>query len=543
MAGEVDEREDVPGLCDNQRLDHETKELMPTPIPVVDLFAGPGGLGEGFSSLTDRSGSRIFDVRVSIEKDPVAHRTLSLRALFRSFPDGSAPDPYYDYVRGDITRAEVLSHPSITDASRAAYAEAKNATLGETPREKVDQWIRESIRNSDPWILIGGPPCQAYSIAGRSRMRGADPKAFEEDKRHFLYREYLRIIRSFGPAIFVMENVKGILTSKHGGSLIFDRILDDLSWPGNGLEYDIRSFVVDGHGDSVRPRDFIIEAENFGVPQMRHRVILFGVRRDLSWLDHDVLSPATTGRVSVRQAISGLPLLRSRLSREPDSFESWFQVIREAPHSLKGWRTETREKIEEWMREAATRAAAHQSTGGRFVAGDVNTETSMPTALRSWYHDPRLGGTALHETRAHMRSDLHRYLFASCYAAEFGYSPKLAQFPKGLLPEHCNVKAESIPFTDRFRVQVSQYPSTTVVSHISKDGNYYIHPDPSQCRSLTVREAARLQTFPDNYFFEGNRTEQYVQVGNAVPPYLARQIAGVVSDFLARAATEQRNHA
>ena len=140
--------------------------------------------------------------------------------------------------------------------------------------------------------------------------------------------------------------------------------------------------MVDGRGDSIRPQDFIIEAENFGVPQMRHRVILFGVRRDLSWLDHDVLSPAMTGRVSVWQAISGLPLFRSRLSREPDSFESWFQVIREAPRSLKGWRSKTREKIEELMREAATR---HQSTGDRFVAGDMNTVRLQALILKERY--------------------------------------------------------------------------------------------------------------------------------------------------------------
>ncbi len=216
-------------------------------------------------------------------------------------------------------------------------------------------------------------------------MRGADPKAFEDDKRHFLYKEYLRIIRGFGPAIFVMENVKGILTSKHGGSLIFERILEDLSRPGDGLEYDIRSFVVNARGDSIRPQDFIIETENFGVPQTRHRVILFGVRRDLSWIDHDALSPAITGRVSVQQAISGLPFLRSRLSREPDCFESWLQVIRDAPLSLKGWRTSTREKIEAWMRGAATRAAAHQSTGDRFVAGDMNTVRLQALLLKERY--------------------------------------------------------------------------------------------------------------------------------------------------------------
>lgn len=470
--------------------------MIPKPIPVVDLFAGPGGLGEGFSSVVNSSGSRIFDVRVSIEKDPTAHRTLLLRALFRSFPEGKTPDCYYDYVRGDATKEEMLSHPSMVDAAYAANIEARNATLGETPSKEIDQWIRESIGDSDPWILIGGPPCQAYSIAGRSRMRGIDPTAFEDDKRHFLYKEYLRIIRVFGPTIFVMENVKGILSSMHGGSLIFERILGDLIKPGNGLEYDIRSFVVNDHGNNISPQDFIIKAENFGVPQMRHRVILFGVRSDLSWLSHKVLRPLTSEKVSVLQAISGLPVLRSRLSKEPDSFESWLHAIKEAPCKLKGWQAKPRQKIEELMCDAATRAKAHQTTGSRFVTGNVNTDTAMSESLRSWYHDPRLGGTTLHEARSHMRSDLHRYLFTSCYAAEFGHSPKLAQFPEKLLPNHENISNENVPFSDRFRVQTGQHPSTTVVSHISKDGRYsfqyrsaYAIPRPlseSECRALPL---------------------------------------------------------
>ncbi len=142
-----------------------------------------------------------------------------------------------------------------------------------------------------------------------------------------------------------------------------------------------------------------------------------------------------------------------------------------------------------------------------------------------------------------MVSDLHRYLFASCYAKEYQYSPKLNMFPPGLLPNHRNVDDENVPFDDRFRVQISGAPSTTIVSHISKDGHYYIHHDPSQCRSLTVREAARLQTFPDNYFFEGTRTQQYHQVGNAVPPFLAKQLGESVASFLQlpkRAAVQQR---
>jgi DNA (cytosine-5)-methyltransferase 1 len=500
-------------------------------IPIVDLFAGPGGLGEGFSSLKDNNGSRVFDVRISIEKDPVAHQTLSLRSIFRSFPPDQVPDCYYDYIRGDITKAEFFANPSISSRLRAAFDEARNATLGDVPEKDVDHWIRNAIGNVEPWVLIGGPPCQAYSLAGRSRMRGRDPQAFEADNRHFLYKEYLRIIRKFEPAVFVMENVKGILSSTHGGSSIFERILDDLAKPGNGLEYDIRSFVTLGSGESISPNDFVIRSEKFGLPQMRHRVILFGIRRDLASRTHSIIqtSPAD---VSVLHAISDLPKLRSRLSKEPDSFEGWLGALAETSRTLKGWRIGLSTAIEERIRNATHEARKHESTGAIFMPGGAKKSVDMPAHLQAWYLDSRIGGVCLHEARSHMRSDLHRYLFASCFAKECGYSPKLAQFPKGLLPNHVNASDDNAPFSDRFKVQLEGMPSTTVVSHIAKDGHYYIHPDPSQCRSLTVREAARLQTFPDNYFFEGTRTQQYTQVGNAVPPYLAYQIAQVVYNFL-----------
>jgi DNA (cytosine-5)-methyltransferase 1 len=139
-----------------------------------------------------------------------------------------------------------------------------------------------------------------------------------------------------------------------------------------------------------------------------------------------------------------------------------------------------------------------------------------------------------YEARAHIRADLHRYFFLAAFGRVHGRSPFLKDFPTELLPEHKNV-GEALTgskFNDRFRVQLEGHPATTIVSHIAKDGHYYVHYDPTQCRSLTVREAARIQTFPDNYFFEGPRTEQYFQVGNAVPPLLARQIADVVADLL-----------
>lgn len=509
---------------------------QPEPIPVIDLFAGPGGLSEGFSSIRRDDGRSSFEVRVSIEKEAVAHRTLSLRALYRALSKNHVPDCYYDYISGKISRDQLFTHPDIPEEAKHAAQEAHCMELGGTPDAEVDALIKHALGNSPEWVLIGGPPCQAYSLAGRSRMRRGDPKKFEQDARHLLYEQYLRILRKFGPSIFVMENVKGILTSRLGGSLIFDRILSDLSDPGNGLHYQIRSFVTDG--SDLEPPDYLIESEAYGLPQARHRVILFGIRSDVVEAGSDLLKEsgrfllkASSSKVTVDQALRGMPSLRSRLSKEKDDHDLWLSALKNAKQGLKTWRHTDRLNIEQRMTQAYVGAWNNQSFGGPFVA-ETPDFSRMPSHLREWLEDPRLAGVLQHEARKHMRADLERYLFASCYAKETGRSPKLDDFPPRLLPMHGNILDENIPFKDRFRVQRGDAPSTTIVSHIAKDGHYYIHPDPSQCRSLTVREAARLQTFPDNYYFEGNKTEQYWQVGNAVPPLLARQIAEIVLDLL-----------
>lgn len=139
-------------------------------IPVIDLFAGPGGLCEGFSSIFDEAGARRFTVKVSVEMDPIAHRTLMLRSIFRKFPKGKVPASYYDYICGRITREAFLAHPEIKDAAESAAREARCAELGVTPAEKVDGWIRDALGTETDWVLIGGPPCQAYSLAGRGRQ-------------------------------------------------------------------------------------------------------------------------------------------------------------------------------------------------------------------------------------------------------------------------------------------------------------------------------------------------------------------------------------
>ncbi|WP_051849243.1 DNA cytosine methyltransferase [Thiomonas sp. FB-Cd] len=504
-------------------------------IPIIDLFAGPGGLGEGFASLTGKDGLPAFDLRLSIEKDPVAHRTLRLRAAYRLLRSTPGEHHYYDYVRGDITADEFLRIPAVKAAMDEAAEEARCHELGRTPEQVVDREILRALGGRTDWVLIGGPPCQAYSLAGRARR--TNDASFADDVKHFLYREYLRIIRAHHPAMFVMENVKGLLSSTHSGNPMFTRILDDLSVPHEGVEYEIKSFVKFDDGLGLAPADYLIESERFGLPQARHRVILLGIRRSLGARQARLLSPSPP--ITVVEAIGDLPPMRSRLSRTSDSKEAWNAAILQASSLVRGWSAGGVRRITSIMRAASDTAASLDSTGARFVRnassnprGNISPQAQT---FRDWVMRPLVGGVLQHEARAHMANDLARYLFAASFASEFGYSPGLANYPPALLPKHRNAvtsDGSSPPFNDRFRVQCAHQPSSTVVSHIAKDGHYYIHYDPSQCRSLTVREAARLQTFPDDYFFEGTRTQQYTQVGNAVPPLLARGIAELVRDLL-----------
>jgi DNA (cytosine-5)-methyltransferase 1 len=504
-------------------------------FPVIDLFAGPGGLGEGFASYINKIGLHSFKVALSVEKDAFAYKTLELRKFFRQFPQGEVPEEYYQYLSGKISR-ELLFEKFEDQANRAQEGIWK-AELGKTEVRLVDNKIRNAIGKNEFWVLVGGPPCQAYSTIGRSKIRNLGPETFEQDSRHFLYREYLRILRRFSPPVFVMENVKGLLSSKIDGELIIGRILKDLSRKaGSSPGYNIYSFVQPSTHSKLDPSDFLICSEKYGIPQNRHRVLLLGIRRDLPQR-HLLLEPAGYSP-TVNDAIGDLPKLRSKLSREPDSSEMWHEAISAALDSeLLGLHFDG--AVGEVIRRTLESGARHDTGHDGFVEGRCRSEPSKWfSANHAWFEDIRLEGVCNHSSRAHMRSDLARYLFISAYGKVHGTSPKLRHFPTNLLPAHENVaKAMTTNmFCDRFRVQVGEKPSTTVLSHIAKDGHYYIHPDPSQCRSLTVREAARLQTFPDNYYFEGPKTEQYRQVGNAVPPLLGRQLAHVVNDILATSA-------
>lgn len=486
---------------------------------IIDLFAGPGGLGEGFSRA-GRDEDTPMNIHLSVEMDDHAVQTLRLRSFMRSF-DTPPPEYYKALNAGTPLPSWEEIYPSNW---KLAQTEVRQRVLGadgvfEEIAVELDK-ARET--NHGDTILIGGPPCQAYSLAGRSRNKGKEGYIAEEDGRHYLYREYVRILDRLRPAAFVMENVKGMLSSKVDGGGIFSRVLDDLESAGDdGYHLLPLAAIPPAAGQRADGRDFLIRAENHGVPQARHRVIVLGVRKDIPL--PDITAPLLgepTKAVSVADVINDLWKLRSGLSRR-DSTSEWQLEVRS-----QAWAIERSSDIEAGVRDIVGRVAHDEVLPRDRCSRRTRDANCLPNHLRTWFQDDSLLATLQHETRGHIPDDLGRYLFSAAYAQVHNRAPKLSEFPDFLQPKHRN--RDSGDFADRFRTQVATRPSTTVTSHISKDGHYFIHPDPIQCRSLTVREAARLQTFPDNYFFSGPRTKQYHQVGNAVPPYLAYQIAKAV---------------
>jgi DNA (cytosine-5)-methyltransferase 1 len=500
--------------------------------PVIDIFAGPGGLGEGFSSLTqaNKPNRAKFKIALSIEKDEHAYNTLHLRHFYRAFASNKVPETYYQYLKAELSKEELFKiHPK--EAASAQHS-AWHCELGTDSRAEVRQRIAKLIHRSKKWVLVGGPPCQAYSLVGRSRM-GNDPN-FKEDHRHFLYKEYLQILADHKPPVFVMENVPGLLSSKIDGELVINHIVRDLTRPSfairgkdEGKEYQLYSLSEPNlDGIDPDPKSFIVKAEEYGIPQARHRVFILGVRIDVP------IRPRTLEKTqphNLADVIGDLPKLRSGISKTEDSDAAWIRLFQSIPEQK--WFQEAQDN---GFPEIADLTQKMLSIMLQDINPKSNSHYATPSHLKEWFYDDRLPILLSHETRSHMPSDLHRYYFATLYAHAKRISPKIPDFPNGLLPEHKNVHdgSKTKKFSDRFRVQLPHTPSTTITSHISKDGHYFIHYDPTQSRSLTVREAARIQTFPDNYKFEGPRTEQYHQIGNAVPPLLAHKIGEIIGSLL-----------
>lgn len=510
-----------------------------TPVPAIDLFAGPGGLGEGFAAYGNHADGLGFRIALSVEVDQVAYRTLRLRAFLRQFESGS-PDEYYNFLNG--SNVVEPDWPTLYPKKWArACHETRRLKLG-TP--EADWFLRKRLRqirkkHGGRTVLLGGPPCQSYSVVGRVR-NGSNP-AYDADKdeRQFLYRAYVEALRRLGPAVAVMENVRGILTARHNGEPVFPKVLNALQNPGGKDKYRLYALTPPSDApftrDSPEPHGFLVRADEHCIPQRRVRVFVICVREDVADdLPEDVLPRlGRHGQVpSVRDVIGGMPMLRSKLSRADDGY-AWQHEVLGAHATVK--RSMSNMEDADKIKFLHSLNTVLESTRGApmpvsRVAGGTSIGENCPDALRRWLCDPKLSRLPNNETRGHIPGDLARYMFATAFAKTFDKSPKTTDFPPILVPKHANWHTGK--FMDRFRVQLADRPSTTITSHISKDGHYFIHPDTRQCRSLTVREAARLQTFPDNYFFHGGRTQQYVQVGNAVPPYLASKIAEQVGKVL-----------
>lgn len=405
----------------------------------IDLFAGAGGLSEGFV----RKG---FIPIAHIENDRDACLTLKTRMAYHHLNNGKKR-LYRKYVRNEITREDLYREIPEEILNTVIHAEISNGRIKKITKHVQDILHSSGHENVD--VVIGGPPCQAYSLVGRAR----DPYHKEKDPRNHLYKLYARFLKSFSPRIFIFENVPGIKSA--GDGELFRDVQDYIQNAG----YEM------GHG--------ILDSYDFGVLQRRRRVILLGWKRDLS------LEYPEFGRISngyfVRDILEDLPPLR------PGECMDYGEYVAPPGEYLRRFR--------------------------------IRKEDDLLT---------------LHIARPHNERDLRIYKMAVEMWREQKKRLRYCDIPAEYRT-HKNTKS----FLDRYKVVADDLPySHTVVAHIAKDGHYYIHPDINQVRSLSIREAARLQSFPDDYYFEGSRTSRFMQIGNAVPPLMAEKIAEKINEML-----------
>lgn len=405
---------------------------------VLDLFAGAGGLSEGFV----RAGCKIVG---HIEMEQKACNTLITRAIYHALLQKGKIKDYKDYVAGKITRQELIDKYDLhseVDSVICARIEEKNF------RELI-QKIKNRLQGQPLDIIVGGPPCQAYSHIGRS----VDDKNMKWDNRKFLYRYYVEFLKALNPKIFVFENVPGLISSGKGKYLQDMRKLMRHA----GYETDLK----------------ILNTADFGVPQNRRRVILVGWSKRSKMTRYPDF-PAVKRNYLVKDFLADLPRISAGKGRQVSSFQSSSRLLKKT--------------------------------------GIVSSK--FPILMD-------------HVARPHMKQDIEIYRRA-VLTKKRGINIKYNTLPKHL-KSHKNESA----FLDRFRVVDGEARgSQTILAHIAKDGHYYIHPDLKQSRSLTVREAARLQTFPDDYKFEGERGPQFRQIGNAVPPLFAAILAKELIKYL-----------
>ena len=413
----------------------------------IDLFAGAGGLSEGFM----RAG---FQPIAHIEMNPETANTLKTRLAYWYLRKNGNLKPYYSYLLNKITRDELYALIPENILSTVLNYTMSKKNLKDL-FTLIDNKLQTQEEDKHIHLIVGGPPCQAYSLAGRAKQRRREELSrknvnpIEDDERKYLYILYCHFLRYYKPDMFVFENVPGLLSVDNGRH--WEAIQKMLCSVGYNIEYKE------------------LNARNFGIPQDRRRIIIIGWRKKMRY--HYPEFQQIEANWTISDILADLPSVQAG---------------------------------EECKRYSQRRKK-------QYVAEHLRTTDDVLT----W-----------HIARPHTIQDREIYKLA---IHEWLDNVKHRRLRYQDIPEHLRTHKNQTSFSDRFKVVAPDIPYChTILAHISKDGNYFIHPDINQARSLTVREAARIQTFPDSYFFEGSRTSAFTQIGNAVPPLMAQRIAEAI---------------
>jgi len=409
----------------------------------IDLFAGAGGLSEGFI----RAG---FEAVAHIEMNPEAANTLKTRLAYWHLKGNNNLATYYSYLRGEISRDDLYAL-----IPNEILSTVLNYTMTEENLKEIfkviDKRLKTQYEDGHIHLIVGGPPCQAYSLVGRAKLRSVEAArenddSSVDDQRKYLYRLYCQFLRHYKPDMFVFENVPGLLSADNGQH-----------WK------DIQNMLCKV-GYKIEHQE--LDAQDFGVPQKRKRIIIIGWKKKTR--HHYPEFQPIEANWTIADILADLP------------------AIQAGEQGKKYRRGRPRQYVAERLR----------------TAEDVLT----------W-----------HIARPHIERDREIYRLT---IHEWADNNKHRRLHYQDIPEHLRTHKNIKDFADRFKIVAPDIPYChTMLAHISKDGHYFIHPDINQARSLTVREAARIQSFPDNYFFEGSRTSAFTQIGNAVPPLMAQIIA------------------
>ena len=408
-------------------------------LTFIDVFAGAGGLAEGFIA-------NGFKPVAHVEMNKYACDTLVTRLSYYYLKENGKLDVYFKYLRGEISRDELLKCIPMSVINSVI-----NETITDDNIDDIFSFIDTELnpKGTPVDVLVGGPPCQAYSLVGRA----VTGKRIQNDPRNFLYRLYVKFLNRFKPKVLVFENVQGLLSAN------------------NGLYLESLKKSIEDAGYTINLR--ILTASDYGVLQNRRRVIILGIRNDLPESDLYPEPVKFAHKFFVKDVLSDLPDLKDVF------FDNNYL----------------------------------SSPNEYCVSSGIRTDNDVLT----W-----------HVKRPINEHDKEIYRMAIELWNSKKKRIKYTDIPQKMRT-HKNQKA----FLDRFKVvAANECESQTILAHLSKDGHYFIHPDINQCRSISVREAARLQSFPDSYFFEGSRGAAFTQIGNAVPPLMSSAIANKIKKYL-----------